>query len=293
MPCLSNLAYLLTFVAVIAMANVLPRDRNRYPFAPLLANASSRLNAEQLTVLDIFKYSMFKRSPPKKKNNNTLSLTWIKTLRNEPDYMEVTAGNRLELRCEATGNPPPEVHWLLGNDAERQDEHYAQIGPRTNDGFTQVISTYVIDCVKPEHQGLVKCVSVSNNVVRTSVRAILVNGTSDKCDNERPPVFTLYQPYRIAEQRTTVVLPCRVVGEPMPYQFWLDVHGITITPTTHTRHTVLPNGDLEIKDLEWEDMGDYTCMAELGFMQKNVTTFVYPLLPSSSEKRNKDFEYLP
>lgn len=42
------------------------------------------------------------------------------------------------------------------------------------EGVSQVSSTYVIDCVRPEDQGLKYCVSVSKNIVAQSAATVLL-----------------------------------------------------------------------------------------------------------------------
>lgn len=97
------------------------------------------------------------------------------------------------------------------------------------------------------------------------------------CNSENPPTITLHSSWRFALQRSTVILPCRVTGQPIPYLFWIDNAGNTISPASHLRHTVLPNGDLQITDLQWSDMGEFTCKVQSGYTEKSVTTFLYPV----------------
>lgn len=46
--------------------------------------------------------------------------------------------------------------------------------PTEWEGASQVSSTYVIDCVRPEDQGLKFCVSVSKNIVAQSAATVLL-----------------------------------------------------------------------------------------------------------------------
>lgn len=98
-----------------------------------------------------------------------------------------------------------------------------------------------------------------------------------ECNKESQLTITLYHPWRLALEESMVILPCRVVGQPTPYLFWIDNLGKTISPATHARHIVLPNGDLQITDIKWDDMGDYTCKVQSGYTEKSVTTFLYPV----------------
>lgn len=147
------------------------------------------------------------------------------------------------------------------------------------EGVSQVSSTYVIDCVRPEDQGLKYCVSVSKKkVVQSAATVLLVNTTkATVCSSESQPTITLHSSWRFALEQNTVILPCRAVGQPAPYLFWIDNLGNTISPATHARHTILANGDLQITDLEWADMGEYTCKVQSGYTEKSVSTFLYPV----------------
>lgn len=123
------------------------------------------------------------------------------------------------MQCEVTGNPPPQVYWITGNEPERQvrlsllililfgksseicdkschttaflpyisliairqiQELTTRAQEASNiistewEGLSHVSSTYVIDCVRPEDQGLKYCVSVSKNIVAQSTATVLL-----------------------------------------------------------------------------------------------------------------------
>ncbi|XP_011064172.1 PREDICTED: neural/ectodermal development factor IMP-L2 [Acromyrmex echinatior] len=219
--------------------------------------------------------------------------TWTRILQNPPDSLEVAVGSRVELQCEVVGNPPPQVYWITGNEPERQIQELTARAQKTSshistewEGLSQITSTYVIDCVKVEDQGLKYCVSVSKNIVTQSAPTVLlVNSTkATECNRETQPTITLHASWRFALNENTAILPCRVVGHPAPYLFWLDNSSKIISPTTHARHTVLPSGDLQITDLDWPDMGEYTCKVQSGYTEKSISTFLYPVLFTSKGK---------
>ena len=106
----------------------------------------------------------------------------------------------------------------------------------------------------------------------------LLGTKATECNSESQPTITLHASWRFALNENTVILPCRVVGHPAPYLFWLDNSSKIISPTTHARHTVLPSGDLQITDLNWPDMGEYTCKVQSGYTEKSISTFLYPVL---------------
>ncbi|KMQ89967.1 neural ectodermal development factor imp-l2, partial [Lasius niger] len=90
--------------------------------------------------------------------------------------------SRVELQCEVAGNPPPQVYWITGNEPERQIQELTTRAQEASnavstewEGVSKIVSTYVIDCVRPEDQGLKYCVSVSKNIVDQSATVLLVN----------------------------------------------------------------------------------------------------------------------
>ncbi|XP_020292320.1 neural/ectodermal development factor IMP-L2 isoform X2 [Pseudomyrmex gracilis] len=272
---LSTLGRLLTIVAVADVAF-------GSPLALLLTNTPYTWANVESSVMNRLKDDI--KSTGTKKNG--FMSTWTRILQNPPDSLEVAIGSRVELQCEVAGNPPPQVYWITGNEPERQIQELitrAQEASNTIstewEGVSQVSSTYVIDCVRPEDQGLKYCVSVSKNMVAQSAATVLLVNTTrtTACNSENPPTITLHSSWRFALQRSTVILPCRVTGQPIPYLFWIDNAGNTISPASHLRHTVLPNGDLQITDLQWSDMGEFTCKVQSGYTEKSVTTFLYPI----------------
>ncbi|XP_072753629.1 neural/ectodermal development factor IMP-L2 isoform X2 [Anoplolepis gracilipes] len=273
---LSNFAHLLVIVAVssVTLGN---------PLAFLLLNTSyTRANVDQSIATNRLTSDI---KPAGERKHPGFTSTWTSIIQNPPDSLEAAVGSRVELQCEVTGTPPPQVYWITGNEPERQIQELTMRVQEVSNAvsmdreFAQISSTYVIDCVRPEDQGLKYCVSVSENIVAQSTATVLLVNTTRTtvCSSESQPTITLHSPWRFAIQRKTVILPCRAAGQPAPYLFWIDNMGNTISLTTHTRHTVLANGDLQITDLEWGDMGQYTCKVQSGYTEKSVSTFLYPV----------------
>ncbi|RLU24891.1 hypothetical protein DMN91_002982 [Ooceraea biroi] len=242
------------------------------------------------------------RARPLQENNiklaterkNGFTTVWTKIVENPPDSLEVALGSRVELQCEVGGHPPPQVYWITGNEPERQiQELITRAQEESNtvstewEGVSLISSTYVIDCASVEDQGLKYCVSVSKDAVATSLPTVLLVNTTrtTECNGDTQPTIVLHSTWRFALQQDTVILRCRVVGQPEPYLFWLDNSNNIISPTTHARHTVLPNGDLQITNVKWGDMGEYVCKVQSGRTQKRASTFLY-IIRSNEEKKN-------
>lgn len=83
-----------------------------------------------------------------------------------------------------------------------------------------------------------------------------------------------------------IILPCKTVGTPKPDIFWIDNNKNKIISNEDSRVMVMPDGELRIKNLDWLDMGDYTCVASNDFSKDSITTFVYPLVSYYQSKFN-------
>lgn len=68
---------------------------------------------------------------------------------------------------------------------------------------------------------------------------------------------------------------CRSEGKPRPEVKWLGPDELPLSLES-SRHEILPDGDLLIKDIVWEDMGSYTCIAENSYGQDKEVAFLYP-----------------
>jgi hypothetical protein len=77
-----------------------------------------------------------------------------------------------------------------------------------------------------------------------------------------------------------VRLFCRTQGFPKPVVTWLNPEGRTIV--SNARMTVTESGDLLIRNLSWDDMGGYQCVAKNEEGEDQSTTFLYPMSVSIS-----------
>ncbi|CAL8071401.1 unnamed protein product [Orchesella dallaii] len=78
-----------------------------------------------------------------------------------------------------------------------------------------------------------------------------------------------------------ISLPCRAVGKPRPQVTWFYQQGKKII--SGKKFQVSSSGSLIIRNLAWDDMGVYTCVAENTFGRDTITTFVYPLAEEEDE----------
>jgi len=75
-----------------------------------------------------------------------------------------------------------------------------------------------------------------------------------------------------------VQLYCRSSGLPRPTTSWVGPDENTIVNSE--KYKILESGDLLIRDLSWDDMGNYVCVAENQHGSDRTTIFLYPTLVS-------------
>ena len=80
---------------------------------------------------------------------------------------------------------------------------------------------------------------------------------------------------RLELMGSDVRLFCRSQGYPKPNISWLSPDGSVLVSGDKT--SILEDGDLIIRDLRWEDMGGYQCLASNQDGDDKTTTFVYPM----------------
>lgn len=63
------------------------------------------------------------------------------------------------------------------------------------------------------------------------------------------------------KEKQTVTLPCKAAGFPKPVITW-DKNGHAIEEKHEERRRMSKRGNLEFKEIQFEDRGIYTCAAE-------------------------------
>ena len=79
------------------------------------------------------------------------------------------------------------------------------------------------------------------------------------------------------EAGDSVVLPCRVSRPDEAMVTWTESRGEAVTSEAEKRFEVTKAGDLQISEVSWEDMGQFTCTASNEAGVTSVHTFLYPL----------------
>uniref|UniRef100_A0A1B6E548 Uncharacterized protein n=2 Tax=Clastoptera arizonana TaxID=38151 RepID=A0A1B6E548_9HEMI len=161
-----------------------------------------------------------------------------------PENLTVKNGSDAKLRCQAEGHPNPVISWF-------KDGKSVTLGGRTtfyNDG-----STLLITHAKETDSGLYTCLAQNQLGSIEASAEIRIKGYGP-----RPPRLTV-QPYPITvSQGTSVEIPCKAEGDPIPTIRWTKDGQIFIEDVYHK---VFKIGSLRLYNITLLDSGLYECIA--------------------------------
>jgi len=213
----------------------------------------------------------------------------------EAEYM-VGLHDSVILECEAVGQPAPSIHWLKDNvritqsvnelfETNAVSEEVDDV--QTSQGRSVTRSRLYLDCTTPRDEGVYTCVAETPARRVTASAFVLTSGAilpllNPTCTSTKKSFAHSQQAARIYMwsedvielMGSDVLLYCRTSGKPRPHITW--VHNEEHVIENDDRHFIQDNGDLQIKNIEWADMGEYRCEAENKLSKEFETTFLYP-----------------
>ncbi|XP_034356349.1 immunoglobulin superfamily member 10 isoform X1 [Arvicanthis niloticus] len=164
--------------------------------------------------------------------------------------MRIKAGDTAVLDCEVTGEPKPNVFWLLPSN---------NVISFSNDRYTfHANGTLSIHKVKPLDSGQYVC--VAQNPSGDDTKTYKLDIVS------KPPLINgLYSNKTVikatAIQHSKKHFDCRADGIPSPQITWIMPDNIFVkAPYYGSRITVHQNGTLEIRNIRLSDSADFTCV---------------------------------
>ncbi|KAG8327837.1 hypothetical protein J6590_009639 [Homalodisca vitripennis] len=83
----------------------------------------------------------------------------------------------------------------------------------------------------------------------------------------------------VARRRSTALLPCLAVGQPLPKHIWTTPDG---SPPHDDGFTVLKDGSLEISDIQRQHQGNYTCFVSNANGSDQIVYDLHVLVPPSA-----------
>ncbi|KAH9363114.1 hypothetical protein HPB48_014104 [Haemaphysalis longicornis] len=229
--------------------------------------------------------------------NNLLRKSHLKLRNAPPDVMTVSESDSLVVECEAGGNPPPTIHWLknglrVGQDMSAPEHTEEDVNPEGAPmlGLSYTRSRLFIDCASAQFdEAEYTCVAQNpyhriSKTTKVKVTKVGSAPSSPLCLVKKsfvapgsPARITMWTHTRMELMGSTVQLFCRPVGSPKPSVSWFGPDDTELQNSD--KYKVLENGDLEIRNIAWNDMGGYTCAAENSHGVDRTSTFLYPTLP--------------
>ncbi|XP_077283499.1 ecdysone-inducible gene L2 isoform X2 [Arctopsyche grandis] len=218
---------------------------------------------------------------------------WVQ-LTNVPSTMvRRVPGVPLELECEASGSPAPTIRWLRNGLPITEIEDYENnaLPQGSSKEMAKVRSRLIINNILPIEKNTYTCVAQVGSKTTYFTTTVFTSQGFPKAQNfteylmlnkeiltaPSKPRIVLYYSVIMENIGNTLIVPCKVVGNPRPDIYWID-NEESIIPLQHPRIKIMRTGELVIHGLRWSDMGGYTCVAKNPISKDTITTFVYPML---------------
>ncbi|KAL3193006.1 hypothetical protein MRX96_058512 [Rhipicephalus microplus] len=189
-------------------------------------------------------------------------------------------------------NTPPDNGLRIGQDLTGSERTEQEVNPEGAPmlGLSFTRSRLFIDCASSQYdEAEYTCVAQNpyhriSKSTKVKVTKIGSAHSSPLCLVKKsfvapgvPARITMWTHTRLELMGSTVQLFCRPIGSPKPSVSWFGPDDTELQNSD--KYKVLENGDLEIRNIAWNDMGGYTCTAENSHGVDRTSTFLYPTLP--------------
>lgn len=219
---------------------------------------------------------------------------FVKITSSPPLQITQVRGSTVELECEVMGSPTPTVQWVHGSGqtADWDDAGMNIISESSPTTMARVVSRLVLDHSSHATESTYTCIGRSGGqmtLASTTVYHVeparanftdLMKPAHHLFMHLKPARVTLHYRALFEYMGSTVILPCKTVGRPLPEVTWKNEEGNAVGSMQDPRFHTLPTGELIINDLRWSDMGSYTCVAKNAISKDEAETFLYPIRPN-------------
>ncbi|XP_022336470.2 contactin-like [Crassostrea virginica] len=163
------------------------------------------------------------------------------------DDQHVDKGSQLTWRCEAMGYPQPRYTWYKNGQI---------LKPDLDSDYMITGNVLTIPNVNTRHSGMYQC--AATNVHGTTMSAGQLRVLQFPPSLQKNPV----QSHMVGALNGDIIIICNPEAAPAPTITW-SKNNVNLNPDG-TRVKMMPNGNLQIKDLTYGDAGYYTCIADNG-----------------------------
>lgn len=202
------------------------------------------------------------------------------------EILNLRSGQELELKCGASGSPPPTIHWYksglrLSQNPLTMDEESigSEVEQVANQGLPtiQMGTTYAklrISCLEPADSGDYACVATNGllpALVKNISLTVAPGKTAALCPKMRrspsvPANIMMWTDMRLERSDAVAQLFCRAAGVPRPAIQWFHLDPETMEKTGPVEHSekfiLLRNGDLLVRGPEPKDQGGFNFLCE-------------------------------
>ncbi|XP_062398543.1 fibroblast growth factor receptor 2-like [Sardina pilchardus] len=216
--------------------------------------------------------------------NQAMPPQWAQPEKMEKKFHVVVVSYTAKFRCQAHGNPTPTLKWFKNGKEYKRDQ---RIGFKMRD-HPGIIN---IESVVPSDKGNYTCV-VENQYgsINHTYQLDVVESVCMRSVCHRPIIQAGLPANRTAVVGSDVEFVCKFVSEPKPHILWLkhiEVNGSRYGPEGHPYVRVLKSADLQttdkemgvlqIKNVTFEDAGEYICLAwnSVGISYRTAWLTVY------------------
>lgn len=168
----------------------------------------------------------------------------------EPQLVNAAEGETAEIRCKAEGVPEPSITWIHNGKPIEQAPHNPR---RTVEGNAIILTN-----LWKNDTGNYGC--NATNSLGYVYKDVYVNVQSI------PPEIKDGPENLTKVDGSEAVMRCRVFGAPKPLVKWIR-DGVELTGG---RYEITGEGDLIIRDVTYNDVGDYQCYAKNKFGEKSA-----------------------
>lgn len=214
---------------------------------------------------------------------------WV-TVDTKTPHIEAFQGDTVDIECEASGNPQPFVRFYNDfSDLSKPEAFTNEIREYTSTSLikanarlrliaqkSQVIFCKAFSGGKSAHTAIK--ISVTQDPKMDYLNRNEVLGFENFAVDYQAPMITFHDSMYLDNLGSTVILPCHSIGNGK--RVWISANGKVVAPGSNGKVSVMPSGDLMVKNIEWADMGAYTCIVSNSHGKDSAATFLYPMLVS-------------